>query len=320
MPRCDLTIAVTGLNANDNPGPGVAVLRALRASPDFQGKLIGLTYDTLDPGLYARDLQLDASYLIPYPSQGAEALLERLLYVHERTPIDVIIPNLDAELPAFISLQDELLGRGIHMFLPTREQFDQRTKVKLPELARRAKLDVPETVVISSAAELYGIHETLGFPVMLKGVFYGAQKASSLDEALSVFHKTVAKWGVPVIVQAYHPGEEFNIVAVGDGELQDRLAALGDAHAGGAARKLRQLAEEARELEKGLRQGRIDPDELRRAFSSKTKAIIINSPHNPTGSVLEEEDLAALEKIVKETAVKGVSESYFGFFKDSSDG
>ena len=233
MPRCDLTIAVTGLNANDNPGPGVAVLRALRASPDFQGKLIGLTYDTLDPGLYARDLQLDASYLIPYPSQGAEALLERLLYVHERTPIDVIIPNLDAELPAFISLQDELLGRGIHMFLPTREQFDQRTKVKLPELARRAKLDVPETVVISSAAELYGIHETLGFPVMLKGVFYGAQKASSLDEALSVFHKTVAKWGVPVIVQAYHPGEEFNIVAVGDGELQDRLAALGDAHAGG---------------------------------------------------------------------------------------
>ena len=33
--RTGPTIAVTGLNATDNPGPGVAVLRALRAvTPD----------------------------------------------------------------------------------------------------------------------------------------------------------------------------------------------------------------------------------------------------------------------------------------------
>ena len=41
-----------------------------------------------------------------------------------------------------------------------------------------------------------------------------------------------------------------------------------------------------------------DPDELRRAFSSKTKAIIVNSPNNPTGRVFTPREL----KIIAETA------------------
>src|SRR5579863_3220947 len=36
---------------------------------------------------------------------------------------------------------------------------------------------------------------------------------------------------------------------------------------------------------------RIDPDELRRAFSARTKAIIVNTPHNPTGKVFTREEL-----------------------------
>lgn len=38
----------------------------------------------------------------------------------------------------------------------------------------------------------------------------------------------------------------------------------------------------------------IDFDELRRAFSDKTKAIFINSPHNPTGKVFSTEELDAI--------------------------
>ncbi|GBD08348.1 putative N-succinyldiaminopimelate aminotransferase DapC [Candidatus Thermoflexus japonica] len=34
-----------------------------------------------------------------------------------------------------------------------------------------------------------------------------------------------------------------------------------------------------------------DPDELRRAFSPRTRAIILNTPHNPTGHVFSEEEL-----------------------------
>jgi len=58
-----LTIGVTGLNATDNPGPGVAVLRSLRASARPGERLVGLTYDALDPGLYTEGLA-DASYLL----------------------------------------------------------------------------------------------------------------------------------------------------------------------------------------------------------------------------------------------------------------
>jgi methionine aminotransferase len=42
-----------------------------------------------------------------------------------------------------------------------------------------------------------------------------------------------------------------------------------------------------------------DPDELRRAFNDKTKVIIINSPHNPTGSCLEAADLDALAALLR---------------------
>jgi aspartate/methionine/tyrosine aminotransferase len=36
---------------------------------------------------------------------------------------------------------------------------------------------------------------------------------------------------------------------------------------------------------------RLDPDELRAAFSEKTKAIVLNTPHNPTGRVFSNEEL-----------------------------
>jgi carbamoyl-phosphate synthase large subunit len=216
-PRRDLTIAVTGLNATDNPGPGVSVIRALRAARGFHGRIIGLTYDTLDPGLYARDLELDGAYLLPYPSQGAEALYERLRYVHERTPIDVLLPTLDSELPSIIALEAQLRALGIGTFLPSREQFDVRSKVKLAELGRRAGIAVPRTRVISDERDLYRIHEEVSYPFMVKGVFYGAQIARSLDEAVAVFRTTVLKWGLPVIVQKFHAGEEYDVVAVGDG-------------------------------------------------------------------------------------------------------
>lgn len=218
MSRTDLTIAVTGLNATDNPGPGVSVMRSLKLAPEFDGKLVGLAYDTLDPGLYAKDLGLAASFLIPYPSHGTEALLARLTYIHERVPLDVIIPTLDSELPSFIAIEGELAKLGIHTFLPTREGFDLRTKTNLSALGVRAGLDVPEDRVISSVNELHRMHESLAYPLVIKGPFYGAIVVRSVDEAVSAFHATVAKWGLPVIVQKFHAGDEYDVVAVGDGK------------------------------------------------------------------------------------------------------
>jgi aspartate aminotransferase len=45
---------------------------------------------------------------------------------------------------------------------------------------------------------------------------------------------------------------------------------------------------------------RLDPDELRSLVTDRTRLIILNSPHNPTGSVLTREDLVAVADISRE--------------------
>lgn len=218
MARHDLHIAVTGLNATDNPGPGVSVLRSLRLASEFKGELLGLTYDTLDPGIYHRELDLAGSFLIPYPSEGADALLARLRHVHEKARLDVLIPTLDSELPSLMALEDDLKRMGVRMFIPDREQFDLRSKSRLQELGLKADIDVPDGKVVNEAAEIYRIHEEIPYPFVVKGVFYGARVVHTLDDALAAFHHTVAQWGIPVIIQKFHPGEEYDVVAVGDGK------------------------------------------------------------------------------------------------------
>jgi len=92
-----MKIAVTGLNATDNPGPGVPVIRSLRDVPNFDGKIIGLVYDSLEPGIYKEGL-VDRCYQIPFPSSGLDHLFERIKYVNEIEKIDLLIPTLDSEL------------------------------------------------------------------------------------------------------------------------------------------------------------------------------------------------------------------------------
>lgn len=214
--RCVLVVAVTGINATDNPGPGITVARALRAHPDFHGRIIGLAYDTLDPGIYAGDI-LDDVFLIPYPSQGVEALKERLLYIHEQVGLNVILPNLDSELPNFISIRSFLDELGIGHFMPTQEQLDLRSKQHLMELGERAGIPVPDTRVVNDVNEIFELDD-LKYPVFVKGVFYGAVRAYNVHEAVTGFHAMVAKWGVPVLLQSQTRGDEIDVVAVGDGK------------------------------------------------------------------------------------------------------
>ncbi|MFH1075098.1 MAG: pyridoxal phosphate-dependent aminotransferase [Candidatus Firestonebacteria bacterium] len=53
------------------------------------------------------------------------------------------------------------------------------------------------------------------------------------------------------------------------------------------------------------------PDEVKAKITSKTKAIVINSPNNPTGGVMTEENLKAIAKIAAEKGIFVLSdESY----------
>lgn len=55
----------------------------------------------------------------------------------------------------------------------------------------------------------------------------------------------------------------------------------------------------------------VDWEEVRQAVSSKTKMIIINTPHNPTGSILDEKDMKELEKILTQTDIILLSDEVY---------
>ena len=48
---------------------------------------------------------------------------------------------------------------------------------------------------------------------------------------------------------------------------------------------------------------RIDWDEVRRRITPRTRMILLNSPHNPTGAVLRQNDIQQLQKIVHNTNI-----------------
>ena len=56
---------------------------------------------------------------------------------------------------------------------------------------------------------------------------------------------------------------------------------------------------------------RYRPDEVRAAIGPRTKAIMINSPGNPTGAVLGDEDLRALADIAEQTGVYIASDEIY---------
>jgi aminotransferase len=54
-----------------------------------------------------------------------------------------------------------------------------------------------------------------------------------------------------------------------------------------------------------------DPDELRRAFSPRTKAIIINTPNNPTGRVFSREELTLIAELCQEHRALAFSDEIY---------
>lgn len=64
-----------------------------------------------------------------------------------------------------------------------------------------------------------------------------------------------------------------------------------DAHLAGAARRNVRLEPP---------DWAFDPDELRRAFNGKTRAIIVNTPHNPTGKVFTREELELIASLCQQ--------------------
>lgn len=217
MKKNKLTLAVTGLNNTDNPGPGIPLVRGIRESGEFDLRVVGLAYETLEPGIYMHDL-IDKVYQVPYPSEGSDSLIQRIEYINSVENIDVLVPNFDAELYTFIKSSVKLRDMGIRTFLPTLDQLEERHKVNLPAFGKKHKVNVPESKPILNHSEILGLREEFDYPVMVKGKFYDAYIAYNEEQIKMHFNKISAKWGLPIIIQEFVKGTEVNVVALGDGK------------------------------------------------------------------------------------------------------
>lgn len=210
-------IAISGINATDNPGPGVPVARSLKeANPEIF--TVGLSYDLHDPGNYM-DFVFDATFRLPYPTQGWEALKRKLLDIKARCGLDVVIPCLDAELPLFVGHQEELLRDfGIKSFLPTNQQFNLRAKDHLVALCNDIGCRHPETKVVNSLNSLQESLKDTNYPVVVKGNYYMAKFAFTPDDACHSAIEIANDWGWPILLQKPVSGVELNVVGLGDGQ------------------------------------------------------------------------------------------------------
>ena len=214
-----LIIGISGINAVDNPGPGIGVARSLKEDTELDVEIVGLAYDAMEPGIFM-DWIVDKSFILPYPSGSGDAFLDRLLYIKQQHGLDFVIPNLAAELPVFIKSATTLAEHGIGTFLPSMEQFRLRGKDRLTEVASKLQIALPETKVVNTLDSLTKAVDDIGLPVMVKGPFYKAYRAYTTQEAISHYHALVAEWGYPVIVQEVVTGDELNVVGLGDGAGQ----------------------------------------------------------------------------------------------------
>ncbi|MCA9791592.1 MAG: ATP-grasp domain-containing protein [Candidatus Eremiobacteraeota bacterium] len=206
------TIAVTGLNATDNPAPGMAVVRCLREAGAH--RFVGLAYDALDTCVHSPGL-LDETYLVPYPFEGEQVLLERLADILERRPFEALLPNLDSELIGYARLAGQLQELGVRTLLPSPSVLKLRSKLHLAEFCQQHGFLTPRTRVVRSAEEVVEVGQEWGWPVVVKGVFHGARVAHHAGEAAVWFEQTRREWGLPLLVQEYLCGEEYDVAAVG---------------------------------------------------------------------------------------------------------
>ncbi|MDQ6771909.1 MAG: aminotransferase class I/II-fold pyridoxal phosphate-dependent enzyme [Candidatus Dormibacteraeota bacterium] len=55
----------------------------------------------------------------------------------------------------------------------------------------------------------------------------------------------------------------------------------------------------------------VDPDELRRAFTARTRAIVVNTPHNPTGKVFSRTELELIAALCQEHDALAITDEIY---------
>ncbi len=165
--------------------------------------------------------------------------------------------------------------------------------------------DLPTPDIVTKAAERAmesgdtGYTQSAGLPSLREAV--ASHYHERYDVAVDPENIVVTQGTSPAMLLVFgallDPGDEVVISDPGYPAYSNYVEFLG-----GVARRVRVRAEEG---------FRFRPDEIRAAITERTRAIMINSPANPMGTVLPAEDIAELAAIAEETGVWIVSDEIY---------
>jgi len=200
-------VAMTGFAGLDNPEPGLAAARALRAHWKRGLDIEALVYAPWSTGGWTPGVA-DRLHLIPPLAHGDLAVLQRLLAIHRRHPLDALIPCLDLEVPVYSRLATRLARAGIRTLLPQPEDIAAVTKVNLHGFCYANQILTPHTVYVSDLAAVPLHADLLGYPLWVKGTVAGAKKVYNREQAVFEAEPLAARWGGGVLLQEAIEGSE----------------------------------------------------------------------------------------------------------------
>ncbi len=206
-------VALTGFAGFDNPEPGIGVAEALRSGWRGNLEIDSLGYDAWQAGAWMHGLA-NRLHIIPPLVSGNKVLIKRVLEIHEKTPLDALIPNLDLEVPAFSELKPQLENAGIQTLLPSQKSFQRTKKSSLSRFCYDNDILTPAASHVSNIDEVPMYADELGYPVMVKGSVVGAKKVSNSTQAYAEALELSALWEGGVILQKCIEGEEYCVAQV----------------------------------------------------------------------------------------------------------
>lgn len=165
--------------------------------------------------------------------------------------------------------------------------------------------DLPTPEIVTRAAETAmdaghtGYTQSAGLPDLRVAVagHYNSSYGVSVDPENIVVTQGTSPAMLLVFGALLDPGDEVIISDPGYPAYSNYVEFLG-----GVAKRIRVRASEG---------FRFRPEEIRAAITPRTRAIMINSPANPMGTVLPAQDLAELARIAEETGVWIVSDEIY---------
>lgn len=185
------------------------------------------------------------------------------------------------------------------------------------------------TVMSALAAELGAINLSQGFPdydsdprltafvndAMQKGYNQYAPMAGWMPLREQIAHKTEKLYGA-----VYHPDTEITITAGGTQAIFTAIAAtinpndeviVFEPAYDCYAPAIKLMGGTVKSLELEPPDYRIAWDMVKRLISNRTRMIILNSPHNPTATILQQEDIDELATIVKNRDILILSDEVY---------